>query len=281
MIADGHAHVTPHGMGGEILGKKFRESGGWFIALVSLPPHHYGFENNLEGIRKSFHAHINECRKVRESGLEVACIAGLHPALIDNMLKSVGPSKTDKVLDIAYAAIEDLRKLRTEGLIDGFGEFGRPHYRTLPESVIVNDLLMHRVFEVVKDYGGVIHLHLEQGGAATVWSVDAMAKCVGIEKTRILFHHASIGVALEAQKVGYYSTIMGKEKVLSRAAEVGLEYFIPESDYIDDPKRPGVVMYPWEIAGEVKKLRNSSMIERLLNKVMIDNVVRLYGVAPP
>ncbi len=264
-----------------MLGKKFKESGGWFIALVSLPPHHYGYENNLEGIRKSFQAHIKECSKVRKSGVEVACIAGLHPALIDSMLRSIGLSKTNKVLDITYSALEDLRKLRAEGLIDGFGEFGRPHYRTLPESVIVNELLMREVFELVKDYGGIIHLHLEQGGIATVLSVDAMVKCVGIEQSNVIFHHASINVALEAQKLGYYSTIIGKGKVLSRAAEVGLEYFIPESDYIDDPKRPGVVMYPWEIAEEVKKLRKSSRIEELLTKAMIDNVVRLYGVEPP
>ncbi len=282
MIADGHSHVSPLGLGGEELARRFKNAGGWFIALVSLPPNHYGLGEGLEDVRRSFQIHLRECENARKSDLKIACIAGIHPSFIDSLVKKAGPAKTGEVLNLLEKALQELRRLRVEGLIDGFGEFGRPHYKSLPESVVVNELVLVKTLEIIKDVGGVLHLHLEQGGAATVASIDKLVRFVGLkEKSHIFFHHSTVGIARLAQELGYMSTLTGRYEVISDAFNKRVVSFIPESDFIDDPRRPGVVMYPWRIRDESLKFLNEGGDPDFLHKVMIDNVVKAYGVSPP
>jgi len=63
--------------------------------------------------------------------------------------------------------------------------------------------------------------------------------------------------------------------------EVGVTRALIESDFIDDPKRPGAVMYPWDIRKEVEKALSRGGFEEVLKKYLVDNVVSLYEVSPP
>ncbi|MEM0014757.1 MAG: TatD family hydrolase [Zestosphaera sp.] len=280
-VSDAHAHVSPAGLGGSLVGRKFREAGGWFIALVSLPPTNYGLRGDLNGLLKSFDIHARECLKARSEGLSVACLAGVHPAYVDELVRAVGVNRVDEVLSMVRRALESLRRLRLEGLIEGFGEFGRPHYKTLPESVVVNDVVLREVLEVCSDTDSVLHLHTEQGGSATVASVDALVKSAGASKCRVVFHHASLAVVRAAENLGYHSTVLGREDLLLNILELNPSRVLVESDFIDDPRRPGVVMYPWDLAGEVGKLlAKEGGHEEALRKCLVDNVRELYGVKP-
>ena len=282
LVADGHLHVSPKGLGGFKVGMKFKEVGGWFMALVSLPPTYYGLGEDLNSIIKSFNIHVRECSKVRGIGVKVACIAGIHPAFVDSLVKHAGTSRFKHVMKLLNEGLKELERLRREGIIDGFGEFGRPHYKVLPESVIANEVLLTKVFRMVRDYGGVIHLHLEKGGYLSIESINMLRRCSQLpEVEKIVFHHASINMAYEASIRGYSSTLTGRAEVLREAFLKNITSFIPESDYIDDLSRPGVVMYPWKIASEALKLVSDGRFEEMLNKVMVDNVVKLYGVEPP
>lgn len=284
LIADGHSHVNPKGIGGYQLGKRFKKSGGWFIALVSLPPIYYGLDLGFESIDKSFQIFLKECEKTRSTGVKVACIAGIHPSFIDQLIRRGGPSRVKEILNRLEKAIEELEKLRDQGLIDGFGEFGRPHYKTLPESFVVNELILLRILNAVKDHGGVLHLHLEQAGYATVSSVNFFVKTIGIKELfKIFFHHATLSICREASSMGYMSTLPGRSELIRKAFDSDLTDFIPESDFIDDPERPGVFMYPWEIGSEIAKLKHFKIkdLDDLIHKVMVENVVKVYDVKPP
>lgn len=282
LVSDAHAHVSPSGLGAKIVARRFKDVGGWFIALVSLPPSHYGFSAGLDGIIKSFESHVLECSRAREEGIKVACLAGIHPAYVDELVRVAGSHKTDKVLDVLERALGRLEKLRLEGKIDGFGEFGRPHYKTLPESVVVNEILLRRVLEICRDTGSLIHLHTEQGGLATVASVDYLVRLLRVPKNKVVFHHATSFLAKTAEEFEYVMTVLGREDLLVSLFESGITRALVESDYIDDPRRPGAVMYPWDISREVEKLLSRGEdYEEVLTKYLVDNVASLYGVSPP
>lgn len=282
LVSDAHAHVSPSGLGAKIVAKRFKDAGGWFIALVSLPPSHYGFSAGLEGIIKSFESHILECSRAREEGIKVACLTGIHPAYIDELVKIAGSHKTDKVLAILERALERLEKLRFEGKIDGLGEFGRPHYKTLPESVVVNEIVLRRVLEICRDTDSLIHLHTEQGGLATVASVDYIVRLLGVPKNKVVFHHTTTFLAKTVEEFGYVMTVLGREDLLTNVLESGITRALIESDFIDDPRRPGAVMYPWDISKEVEKLLSRREdYEEVLTKYLVDNVASLYGTSPP
>lgn len=63
--ADAHCHSNPiEGLGAREIAKRFKKHGGWFIALVSLPPYHYGYtEPSIESYRKMIELLLSEAKK--------------------------------------------------------------------------------------------------------------------------------------------------------------------------------------------------------------------------
>lgn len=282
-VADAHAHASPLGLGASRISKKFREHGGWFIALVSLPPQHYGLPQTLEGAIKAIKLHVKQCDEARKAGVKVACIAGVHPAFIDHLIKRSGGSASNVISFVRENIMKLLARMIDEDKLQGIGEFGRPHYKSIPESFAANDAILLTALEIIRDHGGVLHLHLEQGGQITVESVETMVNSLGLRNTKsVILHHSSAGMALHACRKGLSATIIGRSEPLAQAKRLGALCVEAESDYIDDPKRPGVVMYPWEIAEAVNQLLSADAeLLEFLHKVMVDNISNVYGVKPP
>ncbi len=278
-VVDGHLHSSPKGLGGYAIATKFKEVGGVFMVLVSLPPNHYGLSEDLDSLIKSFKVHVRECNEASKVGIAVVCLAGIHPSYVDRLVKKLGPHRIEEVLHIIREGLKHLITLRRENLIHGFGEFGRPHYKTIPESLILNEFVMSEVFEIARDTNSVVHLHLEQAGIATVKTVDAYVRLANLPKKHVVFHHASIDMAKQAEELGYYSTILGREELITKALNLNLSKILVESDYIDDPERPGIVMYPWDLVKEVEEVarKRSISMQDLLSK-FIENVKHVYDI---
>lgn len=282
LFADGHMHSNPiTGMGIAKVGRKFIESGGWFAVLVSLPPYHYGFENSFEGYIKSIDVLIKECKTAKEVGLKVLCLSGVHPAAIESEVTR-DPKHGLWVLEKAIAVIDYAAKLVREGVIDGFGEVGRPHYKAIPEAFVVNNIVTRYALTRARDLGSVVHLHLEQGGELTALDIENLVNDVRIPKGKVILHHVDISTARASQKRGLVFTVPGKYPVLKEAFKsLGPTYMV-ESDFIDDPKRPGVSSYPWDIvANQLRLLREGIVEEEYIYKLNVDFVAKTYGIEPP
>lgn len=287
LISDGHSHTSPNGLGAKVIAKKFKESNGWFMALVSLPPYHYGLSTSLDDLIKSFEIHMKQCSIARSEGIKIACIIGLHPAFIDRLVKQY-QSRRHELLKYIDKSIRYIEGLVKEGKIDGLGEFGRPHYKTLPESFALNDYVLLKVLSMVNDYSIPIHLHLEEAGIITTISMDSIInKVLSNSKYKyVVFHHATKEICISATSRGFSATIVGKAGMIKNVLEaIEPKYAIHiniESDYIDDPKRPGIVMYPWELRLEVSKvLSEDPSLENILSLILIDSITNIYGINPP
>ncbi|ABM81095.1 TatD family hydrolase [Hyperthermus butylicus] len=282
LYADAHMHTSPQGLGALEVGKRFRSAGGWFAALVMLPPWHYldEFKPSLEYYEKALKVFLSECEKLRSTGLRVVCLAGFHPAEVDKLVsRGLTP---EQVLELAEAVLRLEEELCRKGVLQGIGEIGRQHYKTSPERFAIAETIMIRALEIARDNDCIVHLHLENAGPATARTVDRIVRLVKIDRRRILFHHASVRVAREATMLGYTATIPGKLEALRRAFSELSPGFMVESDYIDDPHRPCVSVCPWDMVrfqGEL--LERGEVDEELLVKVNIDNIVEFYRVEPP
>ncbi|MEM1526837.1 MAG: TatD family hydrolase [Ignisphaera sp.] len=282
LFADGHLHSNPiKGMGMNAIAKKLTEIGGWFVALVLLPPYHYGFENTFEGYLKAVDVLISECKTSRELGLRAVCLAGVHPAAIEDEI-SINTKASVKVLEKAIKVIDYVAKLVREGVLHGFGEIGRPHYKASPEAFIVNNIVTRYALTLAKDLGASVHLHLEQGGELTALDIENNIKSLGIDERKVIMHHADVSTAKAAQARNLVSTVPGKYPILKEVFKSLKPYYMVESDYIDDLKRPGVSSYPWEIVENQKKLLNEGIVdEEYLYKLNIDMILKVYEVKPP
>ncbi len=286
-IADAHGHSNPvRGIGASKIAERFRESGGWFQALVALSPWHYAIEfNGFESYREVVDIHIRECKAAEDSGIKVACLAGFHPADVDKLIDRY-KLKPVKVLELGIQVVDYVAELCREGVLDGIGEVGRQHYKTSPERVIVSQLILERAMEHARDHGCLVHMHLENSGSDTVDLTHATAARVGIAPgrgaERLVFHHSKPVMALRASELGYPSTLPGIPRLLEGAAHKLPPVYMVESDYIDDPSRPGAVIYPWDMAEAFRRLISRGLIdEDYAYKINIDNVVKTYRVEPP
>jgi TatD-related deoxyribonuclease len=282
-VADSHAHVNPvKGLGAREVAKRFKSSGGWFIALVSLPPTAYGLEgSSVEVYVKAALIHSNECKEAREAGLKVYCLAGFHPAEVDKLIDRNG-LKPLEVLELGLKVLEELSKLVDKGEIDGIGEVGRQHYKTSSERVLVANMILEKAMEISRDKDIIVHMHLEQAGEATVELVDVIVRRLKANREKLVFHHAEPRMAIEASKRGYPATIPGIQRLLEYTIEKLEPTYMIESDYLDDPKRPGAVTYPWDMADNVRRISSKSReIAERMYKVNVDNVAKTYKIKPP
>jgi TatD-related deoxyribonuclease len=143
-----------------------------------------------------------------------------------------------------------------------------------------NDVLMYGL-GVAKDVGAVVHLHLERNGVNTALSIVDMVRRVGNRPYSVVMHHAQpIAIDTAFTNNVMPSIPVGRRGEFEEATKHGPR-FVVESDFIDDPRRPGAVIPPWTL---VKKLRNyvigGFINEDFLHSLCIENVKRVYGIDP-
>lgn len=283
IYSDAHAHANPlKGLGAKAIAEKFRGSGGWFIALVSLPPTSLGLEPNLEGFSKSLELVISECSRAREAGVRVACLGGFHPGMVDKMIDRLG-MKPEDAYRVSIQAIDLAAREIKRGSLDGIAEVGRPHYQVKPHYVVISELILDHALERARDLGAIVHLHLEEGGWATAFDIKKRLDRIGIAVEKVAMHHAKPGLAEHAISMGIPATIPALYPVISRIARtIDKALYMLESDYIDDPSRPGRVLYPWEISENTEKaVREGILTEEKAYRIHVDNISKFYGVEPP
>jgi TatD-related deoxyribonuclease len=68
-------------MGASKIASQFKKQGGWFMAIVALSPWHYGLEfKGFESYVETIDILLRECKNAFDQGVQVACLAGFHPA---------------------------------------------------------------------------------------------------------------------------------------------------------------------------------------------------------
>jgi TatD-related deoxyribonuclease len=284
LYADSHLHTNPlHGYGAGRIARKFKKEGGWFIALVSLPPYHYGFsEVSVDSYRKTLDLLVREAESARSEGLTVIALAGFHPSEVDEYLKR-GLSKKE-VYELSAKVFNLINDYMKKGLIHGIGEVGRQHYGTSPERLVLSETIMIEALELACQHHALVHLHLEQGGWVTAFNIAKILDKIPCKSSRVVLHHVNYETGLWSSMLGLPATLPVKtslEKILSTPG-IRLDGFLVESDFIDDPKRPGVSAYPWEIPKFFnEKLERKEVSEETVLKLNVENVSKIYEVAPP
>jgi TatD-related deoxyribonuclease len=275
MFADAHSHVNPiYGVGPEKIARRFRDSGGWFIALVCLPPWSYGLEpSGLEAYDKSFRLIIDAGAKYKQLGLEVAIHLGHHPSEVDYLNKH--GLKLSKIRDLGFKVVDLIAKYVMEGYAHGLGEFGRQHYPTKPENREVAEDIARYAIQKAKDLDVSIHLHLDQSPNALNFASE-IAKEVGMSLSKVVIHHLNPELAKNAESLGLSYTVVGKIENLKIIVNSSSKCLV-ESDYLDDPKRPGAVIPPWTISKTWRKLLADGLCDvSYVQAVNVDNVIALY-----
>jgi len=274
LVADNHCHLNPvKGLGLKAV-KRFKKSGGWFMCVVNLLSWSYDISiTRAEDYAKLYEKTIEIAEEARKLGVKTAVIIGPHPAELVKLSEKVELLEAEQIIRQAY---ELASKYIREGLADGLGEVGRPHWNTSREVVEACNRVLDYVLLLSRDLDCVVHLHLEQKGLQTVDDIHARVRRIGAR--RIVFHHAEPNCVKAIASRKMYASITGKKNFLLEAIRQ-TEKFVVESDFLDDPRRPGAVIAPWSIASTTKKLLNQNIIDYdKVYKIHVDNIKEIYDI---
>jgi len=264
-ITDDHIHFDPKNGRGVEAAKDFLHAGGTHMFLVSKPSWSFGIEPvSGDDYRKVFDETLRVAAAIRETGLVVFPILGVHPAEITRLSERMPLAAATRImkegLDCAAEYVRDGRAVALKS--------GRPHYEVAPEIFSASNEVLSHALELAAGCRCALQIHAESGPCA---DVVTMAEAAGMNSGRVIKHYGSPDTPLHPSLVARHEAVplMAKER----------RPFTMESDFMDENSRPGAVTGPKSVPRITKKLFEAGEItEEDCYRIHGDTVEKVYGV---
>ena len=267
-VLDNHLHLDPrHGRGIAAV-EDFVRLGGTHLLVVNKPSWHLGVEADEPA---AFRAVFEETLDAVADATEVLPgrawpVLGVHPGLISRLVdeRGVSPAAARDLmcggLDVAAEFVADGRALAVKS--------GRPHYDVSDTVWDASNAVTRHAFEIAADVGCAVQLHTEASEDLT--DLAAAAEAAGLDPTRVVKHYAAGRLA------GPTPSVMSEKDRLERAAESG-EPFLMETDFVDDPDRPGMVLGPKTVPRRVRWLLDAGY-DDAVRRAHVETPAAVYGI---
>jgi TatD-related deoxyribonuclease len=266
-ILDNHLHLDPINGRGVEAAEDFANRGGTHLLVLNKPSWNLvGEVDDEDGFRETFEITVDVTERASEVLPGRAWpVLGVHPALVSQLV------------DRGYTA-EEARDLMQAGL-DVAAEFvadgpalaiksGRPHYDVSEEVWAASNDVMCYAFELGAEVGCAVQLHTE--GGEDFEQVAEWAKERGLQRERVVKHYSSGGVT------GPIPSVISHKDDLQTACEREVP-FLMETDFIDDPDRPGAVLGPQTVPKRVEWLIEEGY-EEAMQRAHVETPARVYGI---
>lgn len=252
---------------------EFCNSGGTDINLVHKPDF-----NNLPRSIKEYQVAYNSTLEMAEIvrskyDIGVNAILGPHPVAWEKQLKSLGiEQSTNLHIEAVELAIDHIKEKDAVCL----GEVGRPHYPVDENTWRLANKLLLKVMKRAAADKISIQLHVENNGIETYSDLSKMCKISGLPKERAIRHFAPSDLRFSFTH-GISSTInVGKGSIAKIIETISKSdsYWGMETDYLDDPVRPGAVLGPRTVPKRTQELTRelwkSDYSDNEINKILQD-----------
>lgn len=260
MITDNHMHLDKRGLYMEAV-KEFKRAGGGRIILVQKP----SFPHNLEGFISGFEETIRMSKEAQEF-VECYPVIGVHPAEFDRLFNN-GKK------DVCYDVLDVIELYVKEKKVVGMGEFGRPHYPVSKATFTEAHTYMVEALKRSCDLDCPIQLHTESLNASGIAELDALIKKLGCPK--VIKHFSSPSLSPYQEII---PSVLATESNIEKAVSFK-KPFLMETDYIDDPKRPGAVLGPKTVPRTTKHLLERGILtEELVARIHEEEIAALYSI---
>jgi len=266
-ILDNHLHLDPVNGRGVDAAKDFANAGGTHLLVLNKPSWNLvDSVDDVDAFRETFEI---TCEVVEAASEMLAGRAwpvfGVHPALISQLVdRDYTPEEArdfmQSGLDVAAEFVADGPALAIKS--------GRPHYDVSEEVWTASNEIMQHAFELGAETGCAVQLHTE--GGEDFSEVAEWAETRGLPRERVVKHYS--GGRVE----GPIASVLANKDELAVAAEEG-EPFLMETDYIDDPDRPGAVLGPKTVPRRVRWMREEGYDEAV-HTAHVETPARVYGI---
>lgn len=267
IVFDNHMHLRTDGLFLAAV-DQFIKAGGNAINLVNLPD--YSISPN-EYYRSVYINTIKIAEKVvKERDIRVLITIGPYP-LDYFFFKEIGRNPVEELMkgiDIACDFI-------SEGKADALGEVGRPHFVVEPEILGDSNRILEYGFERSKDAGNPIILHTNDLDAPAYAEIEEMARRSGVKMEKVVKHHAyprdlKLNSPLRL-------SIPATRPNVRESLEISNDFML-ETDYVDDPKKPGKVISPDSVPKRAKMIMNEyENWEEIFSSIFMKVPMQAFG----
>lgn len=234
-------------------------------------------QGSIDDVDKLYKITVESSKVMRNEGVRVLTLVGLHPAEGYRLINE-GWS-LNEVEEFMRRSIDLAADYVKRGEAVGIGEIGRPHWSVSGDVVAMFNRVIDYAMGIARDIDAVIQLHLERGGVATAESILAMARSNGLRAYQVVMHHSQpVNVSFNYDNGLMPSIPIGRRGEFEDAVKHGPKFLV-ESDYFDDPGRPGGLIPPWTLVRKLKGYLAAGLIdEEFLRMICVENIGRVYGI---
>ena len=268
-VTDNHTHVDDrNGYGAEKVAKIFYNAGGKVMIVLNKPTFDGDLTTSMDVLVKDIER-INKNTPVKAYGL-----VGVHPAELTYLMKFMSLEEAKEKIINALNYAKNL--VEEYDFIVGIGEVGRPHYQVDENVWNASNEILRYCMHLAKDVGCAIQIHAESSTEEQFKEFSKMAKETGLNPEKVVKHHCG-DMVLEGEKYGIFPSILASrvnEDIIKKSLR-----FVMETDYIDDLRRPGVVLGIKTVPRITRKLIEKEILnEEMVYKIHKENIEKIYGI---
>ncbi len=272
-ILDDHMHLQPEGRNVEWV-KEFAKAGGTHAILSNMPYKNTRIKTGQD-FRKQYDITVQLADRCnRETPVKVYSMLGPYPGHMPWLWDELGEEGTVRaMMDGMDIAAEYVR----EGKALGIGEIGRPHF-SVSDAVWQhsNEVLKHGM-RLAKEIGCAVQLHTESAGPEVWQELAGFADEVSLPREKVVKHYSGAAI-LESENSGLFPSVLASKANITEAAAKGYR-FTMETDFLDDPRRPGAVLALTTVPKRTKAFLESGIFtDELVAKVHGEWPRRVYGI---
>jgi len=273
IIFDNHLHLRRDGRFIDAI-KDFKKAGGTHFVLCQLPM------TNLVIRDKSYESCYQETLAMADeirSKIAIGVFVTVGPYPVD-YLKLLEKFDRKSAIHIMKKGIDEAAKICEEKKCIGIGEIGRPHFPVDKQIIEDSNEIILYGMQRAKDVNVPVILHTESTTPGQCKELVEMGKKAGLPADKIV-KHFSPPLILKNENYGLMPSVLASEKNIVAASKKGTR-FMMETDYIDDPRRPGAVLGPKTIPKRTLELLEKGILtEKQVYKIHKENPEKIYNVS--
>jgi TatD-related deoxyribonuclease len=275
-ILDNHLHLQPRGRNVEAI-KEYEKAGGTHAILSHMPYDELQITCGAD-FERSYKITMDTAERCnRESKVGVFVTLGPYPVLLIDLAKTYGLEAATQMMK---DGMESAARLVREGKAIAIGEVGRPHFEVPAEIMAASNDILGYGMSLAKEASCPIVIHAETATPETMEDLGRMADSVGLDRGKVVKHY-SPPLVREEENRGLMASVLASRSNIQEAFGKGNRFFL-ETDFMDEPTRPGAVLPVDTVPKRIKGMAQSGiatpeLIEAIW-KVNRDNPKKVYGI---
>lgn len=270
-ILDNHFHIQRHGMFLDAV-RAFQRAGGTHVTHIPIPGRTP--KKTKADWRAFFDDHLAVSDLIeRETPVRVVRAVGPYPIEFVETAKQWGIEAAADAFRNGYQAALDILR---EGRAHVLGEVGRAHF-PVPGEIQrkLNDMLQEGLALAAEVHVPAI-LHTEHATPDVFRDLSEIANQARFPLDRLVKHYSPPAISPDENHGLLPSIIASKSNVMT-AIRKGSR-FLMETDFIDEPSRPDVVLPPHSVPKRTKALLEQGVSEESLLRIHRDIPEKLFQV---